>query len=106
MLKDKVVLLGGKNQLSYTEFRNRFPVIPCGIHSRCPWHVGSAEVPEGRYREQVGQTGKAKGVIRSCRQEGDKEGHRKSRLMEMLLRKVKRVGPSDKAVLEEQTTSE
>lgn len=80
MLKDKVVLPGGeKNQLSSMELRNSFPVISCGIHSRCQWHVGSAGVHEGRYREQVGQTGKVKGVIRSCWQEGDKEGHRKSR---------------------------
>lgn len=52
-LKDKVVLPGQGKSLSYMEFRKSFPVISCGIHSRCQWHVGSAGVHKGRYREQV-----------------------------------------------------
>lgn len=34
------------------------------------------------------------------------DGHRKPRLMEMLLREVKSVGPSDKVILEKQTSAE
>lgn len=67
---------------------------------------GIKEVPgsmradtESRY-----DRGRVEGVSRSWWQEGE-DGQRKSRLMEMLLRKVKSVEPSDKGILEKQATA-
>lgn len=87
------------------EFRNGFLLISRGVHSKCQWHTGSTRIQEGRYREQVRQTGRVEGVSRSWWQEGEKDRQRKSRLMEMLLRKVKSVEPSDKGILEKQATA-
>lgn len=89
MLKDNIVLL----------------LISCGVHSKCQWHIGSARIHGGRDREQVQQIGRVEGLSRSWWQEGEKDGQRKSRLMETLLRKVKSVEPSDKGILEKQATA-